>query len=544
MDGKLVFGMDVNDRAGGKGGIYALDAGDGRLSWFFDAESGQTCTPFPGDDMRRFDSYHSEAELGLPPGFLSTRVGCDFPRSPNGCGNVWSSPAVDEQRDLIYIASSNCDTDDDPDTLEPSPPMPPYDEALLVLNFAGEAVWRWRPREVDNDDLAFGAAPNLFTAVIAEEERAVVGIGNKDGTYYLLDRDGVNEVNGVRWDDLNNDDLPYWATNVVPGGPAGGILATAAVDREARRIYFGTAPGFGPFDPQRPTVHALDADTGAVLWQNTAEPAADATFSPTSAIPGVVFTGTVLGGFLRSYDAATGEKLGSIGVGVAVASAPVVIDGLVMVGAGIGTRGPNPESPADISSRVPQNLTALCVPGTAACTRDVRLSGRQLNVVDDAQKPGRRRLRVRSEDSSFTPPSPGGLEDPTLVGATLELVNPVSYETQILALPASRWAGLGEPAGVKGYRYQDPKREDGPCTDAVLKPGRLRARCRGAELSFMLEGSPQEALAVALRVANEVTYCMRFGGEVQRDVPTTESGRGVFKARNAPPPVSCPLPRF
>lgn len=35
-DGKIFFGMDVNDVATGKGGFYAVHATDGRLAWFFD----------------------------------------------------------------------------------------------------------------------------------------------------------------------------------------------------------------------------------------------------------------------------------------------------------------------------------------------------------------------------------------------------------------------------------------------------------------------------------------------------------------------------
>ncbi|UCE85412.1 MAG: PQQ-binding-like beta-propeller repeat protein, partial [Deltaproteobacteria bacterium] len=65
-DGTVFFGMDVNDRTGGKGGFYALDAGDGRLAWFFDLESGAVCRPDPADEIRRFDGYHGEDELGLP----------------------------------------------------------------------------------------------------------------------------------------------------------------------------------------------------------------------------------------------------------------------------------------------------------------------------------------------------------------------------------------------------------------------------------------------------------------------------------------------
>ena len=55
----------------------------------------------------------------------------------------------------------------------------------------------------------------------------------------------------------------------------GGIIATAAVDEGARRIYFSTAAGDSVInDPRRlrpaqqPTLHALDMDSGAILWQN------------------------------------------------------------------------------------------------------------------------------------------------------------------------------------------------------------------------------------------------------------------------------------
>ena len=41
-----------------------------------------------------------------------------------------------------------------------------------------------------------------------------VGIGNKDGTYYVVGRDGVNEVTGVRWDSADPSGLPYWKRQV------------------------------------------------------------------------------------------------------------------------------------------------------------------------------------------------------------------------------------------------------------------------------------------------------------------------------------------
>jgi outer membrane protein assembly factor BamB len=533
--------MDVNDDEGGKGGVYALDATSGSLAWFFDLESGATCHPNPGDDIRRYDGYHTEAELGLPPGFLATRPGCDHPRTPHGCGNVWSSPAYDGKRGFFYFASSNCDTDTLPATLRPPPPMPPYDEAVFALDLDGAPVWRWRPREVDNADLAFGAAPNLFTAVIGGVEREVVGIGNKDGTYYLLDRDGENEVSDVRWDDADPSMLPYWRTNVVPGGSAGGVIATAAVDDAADRIYFGTAPGsFGNVtNPQRPTVHALDAGTGAILWQNTGEANADATFAPTSAIPGVVFTGRVVGGALRAYDSATGVRLTSVPLppAVSVASGAAVTDGLVLVGAGVGERSGNPDSQADQASRTPSDVTALCVPGTPACAVDVPVEGRSLRVQDRLGDPGRRKLTIAVRDDAIAVPTPGGAGDPTMAGAVVEVTNPFSGERQSVELPSSGW----QPGGG-GYRYKDRNGLLGPCSQALLRAGRWKVNCRGDGLAFTLDEPTQGTLVATLAVGSASVSCARFGGTIVSDHGFDAKGKARFVARKAPKPGSCPLP--
>lgn len=370
----VYFGMDVNDISTGKGGFYAVDARDGRLTWYFDTETGATCRPDPADNIRRFDGYHSEAELGLPDGFFATRSGCDHDRQPTGCGNIWSSPAHDPTRNMLYFGTSNCDTDDDPNTPSPGPNMPPYDEALVALGIDGVPAWRWRPREIDPDDLAFGAVPNLFTIDINGEPVDVVGIGGKDGTYYTLDRDGINEITDLAWDDENPRDLPYWETNVVAGGAIGGIIATASVDEAAGRIYFSTAPGLSVITPQRPTVHALNKDTGAIVWQNTETDfsGGDASYGPASAVPGVVIIGSVITPHLRLYDTADGTLLyddiiGQPGTASGIASGPAVIDGTLVVGAGIGARSGGGSSPGDFAANTPSAVIALCVPGAPDC---------------------------------------------------------------------------------------------------------------------------------------------------------------------------------
>lgn len=351
-DGKVFFGMDVNDNPPGKGGAYAVDASTGRLVWYFDLETGATCRPFASDNVRRFDGFHTAQELDLPEDFFTTRPGCDFDRTQTACGSIWSSFAVDETRRTIYTASSNCDTDDDPETVEPPPPMPPFDEAVFALTFDGDPAWVWRPREVDNDDLAFGAVPNLFEIELAGARREVLGIGNKDGTYYLLDRDGVNEVTGRI--------EPYWQSKVIAGGPIGGIIASAAVGEG--KILFSTAIGTSLTNPQRPTAWGLRATDGSTLWSN---PDAPPSYAPTTAIPGIAFMGSILPG-LHAYDSDTGELLHTFPPVALVASAAAVLHGEIFVGSGVGERG-NPGSPAHEQSLLPSPIRAYCLPDAADC---------------------------------------------------------------------------------------------------------------------------------------------------------------------------------
>lgn len=274
FDGLVYFGMDVNDKTG-KGGFYAVDVRTGAMRWFFDLASGSSCMPNDGDIVRRFDGYHSAAALGLPDDFFATRPGCDFDRTPNECGNVWSSAAIDAERRMLFTASSNCDSDTDPNTVIPSPIMPPFDEAIFALRTdTGEPVWRWRPREVDPNDLSFGALPNLFEIEFGGTKREVVGIGNKDGRYYVLDRDGVNQLTGRI--------EPYWMRQTVPGGSIGGIIASAAV--ADNKILLSTAIGTDITDPQKPAAWGLDAATGEAIWTN---PDAQPSYAAASAIPGM-----------------------------------------------------------------------------------------------------------------------------------------------------------------------------------------------------------------------------------------------------------------
>jgi hypothetical protein len=139
-------------------------------------------------------------------------------------------------------------------------------------------------------------------------------------------------------------------------------------------VIFSTAPGGNantpPGVPQTPVFHALDLDTGDIVWETNGTGAPDASFAPTSSITGVTFFGSVLPGRLRAHrtDDDSGTQLLRLTIpGIALASAPVAIDGTLLLGGGIGVRTGDPGDIQEIVSRLPVPLTAWCVAGTDGC---------------------------------------------------------------------------------------------------------------------------------------------------------------------------------
>jgi len=210
------------------------------------------------------------------------------PAQNRGCGNIWSSPAVDEDANLVLFGTSDCEEQ----------PVAPYHGSVIALDTrTGSPQWVFRPRESDPDrcDFDFGASPNLIDLA---DQRAV-GIGGKDGTYYLLDR-----LSGTK----------IWSTRVVFGGEIGGFFGGAAFD--GKRVFSATAFGDGnvqtqtglchpgyqaPDNPsvvdtfvQEPSIHSLAVKTGQIL----SEQQQNQSFGATTLADRVVFSG-----FLGSSEA-------------------------------------------------------------------------------------------------------------------------------------------------------------------------------------------------------------------------------------------------
>lgn len=260
VDGKVIVGVSVDGARGYRGYVVAADLATGQPVWVHDTDVD-----------------------------ASGRVLND------GCGNVWSSGTVLPRPGLVVFDVADCHF------VNP----PPLSETVVAFRIRdGHTAWAFRPDRADQKcDLDFGATANA--AVTAAGEPTFLGVGGKDGTYYALDpRTGHRR----------------WSTNVVFGGFSGGFIATAASDGD--EVIGSTAIGdFGRFeghgatycqpgDPrdqpmQEPSVHAFDAATGRVLWEESGA----ASFAPTTIAGGLSFNGPALRSTLQVRDATSGALI-------------------------------------------------------------------------------------------------------------------------------------------------------------------------------------------------------------------------------------------
>ena len=179
----------------------------------------------------------------------------------------------------MFAGSANCPTSPDG--------WGPYTEALFAVDIdTGEPVWSFQPHPPNNDDSDFAGVPVLFTA----NGQDLVGLGNKDAVFYVVSRDTGELVWSTR---ATNDNV------IRPNFSSGGFIGPAAY---ADGIIAG---GTGVADC--PCMHAFDAATGDIVWQ---QQAVGPTYSPTTEVNGVVFVGS-LDFTLRALRLDNGEVLWS-----------------------------------------------------------------------------------------------------------------------------------------------------------------------------------------------------------------------------------------
>lgn len=224
---------------------------------------------------------------------------------------VWSTPAVDQARGLLYIGTGNTSSE----------PTAPLADALLAIDYkTGTLKWSKQFTERDvfpkgnptGKDVDVGGSPNLWTS----DGRDLVGVGDKGGNYHALDRQ-TGEV--------------AWATSLTPGSVFGGVIGSAAfVDgRLVMSSNVGDPKSNAPTNVSK--VFSLDPATGDIQW--TSEDLAGKVFGPVSAIRGVAFVGTDLNSMM-AFDTGTGKKLWSFEAPGKIGGGPAIVDGQVLWGYG------------------------------------------------------------------------------------------------------------------------------------------------------------------------------------------------------------------
>jgi alcohol dehydrogenase (cytochrome c) len=335
LDGKVIVGVSGAE-TGIRGFIDAYDAKSGKLLW-------RTYTiPAPGE-----------------PGFETWGKGNGW---QTGGGSTWLTGSYDPDLKLLYWTTGNPAPDWNADN-RPGDNL--YTDAVLALDpDTGKLKWHFQFTPEDVHDWDANQTVILFEATVGGRERKLLGQANRNGFYYVLDRETGAFLTGVPYakqtwaDGLDPKGRPIRKKGIAPS-PEGTLVfpnIQGAANwhspsyspqtklfyqhaREMGTIYYkgdavykpGTAftGGGGRYvngDDASSAIRALDAMSGKVKWEF---PLLSPGFSSLlSTAGGLVFGGTEEGNFI-ALDAETGKPLWDLQLGGTVRGIPIAyaVDG-------------------------------------------------------------------------------------------------------------------------------------------------------------------------------------------------------------------------
>ncbi|HKI14225.1 MAG TPA: PQQ-binding-like beta-propeller repeat protein [Roseiarcus sp.] len=233
-----------------------------------------------------------------------------------------------------------------------------YFDSVVSLDLTGQINWATRTLYYDGEttacdanpagvgncpspegpDYDFGSGPNMLGSDL-------IGIGQKSGVYWALNPDTGTVV---------------WQTQVGPGGDEGGIQWGAAFDGTSIYVPISNI-GYIPYALQGGAQvnggsrAALNPSSGQISWQTatpgSCSPAVSGyqqgcmALGPASVANGVVFVGSMdvnpQNPTIFALSAATGEVLWSFVAGSSVIAAPAISGNSVYWGSGYSRLGPS-----------------------------------------------------------------------------------------------------------------------------------------------------------------------------------------------------------
>lgn len=322
VDGEtwVIVGTDVHNRRNvGRTGILA---------------SRLTSDPWALEPIWKFDpetrlSYTTDASKAGGDGFVHAADPVTHDHgNGDGCGGVWSSPAVDTDNGMVFFGTASCSKDG---VLS--------GESMFGIDLrSGAFRWAYNPRtdrgESTRLDDDFGASAQLLPG-------DVVGEGGKDGWYYARDRVTGGEVFGAHVGQ---------AGHVNPDFAIGGMIGTSAVGEvfDEPAVFATTAistPVGDPFaedfsrfdatlaeDPGRMfSIHAISARDGRLLWRS---PLSRQSYGAPTYARGVLFVPATVDFAVNVFDADTGVLLRRLPLEGAPSSAPAIVGDSIYVGSG------------------------------------------------------------------------------------------------------------------------------------------------------------------------------------------------------------------
>ena len=262
---------------------------------------------------------------------------------------VWNSPSIDPRSDQLFIGTGE----------NMSSPATPTSDAMIAMDLdSGEINWVFQGT---TGDVWNGACDTTTPENCPVEKGPDFDFG---GATIIVDTDrhGPLVVAGQKSGFVHAVDLKtgqvVWQTRVGRGGIQGGIhFGIAAAGQTLLVPISDMADGRTYPDPDKPGMHALDANTGEMLWSQLHEDECD---GRRSCHPGISQVPTVIGdtviagamdGRVRAYDIKTGDVLWSLdtteafkttfgsmtrGGSMGGAAGPVAGGGMLLLSSGYG----------------------------------------------------------------------------------------------------------------------------------------------------------------------------------------------------------------
>lgn len=272
-------------------------------------------------------------------------------------GAVWSStPALDPSSDTLYITTGNnytipasattCQTKGG----TPAQCLDAADhiDSIVAMNASTGAI-KWADGQGGFDTWTVacvtGGGPNCPTDTGPDADfgsgAQLLKIKGSSGSLELVV--GAGQKSGVYWEADALTGTILWGTQVGPGGADGGMQWGSATD--GSRIYVAEADSDNlPYTPSGSSQAitsgswaALDPVSGKIDWQ-TPDPSGGVDIGAVSTADGVVYAGSS-SGHMYALDAATGAVLWDhLGQGSSIAG-PAIVNGVVYWGNGYARLG-------------------------------------------------------------------------------------------------------------------------------------------------------------------------------------------------------------